>query len=100
MVKRLLAAAGLAAALLAGCELDEPTLGGTIISVAEAEQPIREREESPKHYEDPLVPEVAWRIEVRLDDGADVTVTHAGSRRYSPGDRVRLLVDADGALLL
>src|SRR5688500_13352361 len=99
MVKRLLAAAGLAAALLAGCELDEPTLGGTIIRVVEAE-PLREREESPKHYEDPLVPEVAWQIEVRLDDGADVTVTHGGSRRYSPGERVRLLVDEDGALLL
>ena len=100
MVKRLLAAAGLAAALLAGCELDEPTLGGTVVSVVEAEPLLREREESPKHYEDPLVPEVAWQVEVRLDGGADVTVTHAGSRRYAPGDRVRLLVDEDGALLL
>ena len=85
---------------LAGCQLDEPTLGGTIISVMEAEGGESAREESPRQYEDPLVPEVAWKIEVRLDDGADVTVMHTGSRRYEPGARVRLLVDDEGALLL
>jgi outer membrane lipoprotein SlyB len=46
------------------------------------------------------VPEVAWQVEVRLDDGAAVTVIHNGPRRYEPGERVRLLVDPDGALLL
>jgi len=46
------------------------------------------------------VREVGWRVEVRLDDGKAVTVTHAGTRRYEPGERVRLLLDAQGALLL
>jgi outer membrane lipoprotein SlyB len=98
MVKRLLAAAGFAAALLTGCELDEPTLGGTVISVVEAER--GEGFDDPKRYDDPLVPEAGWRIGVRLDDGADVTVTHNGTRRYAPGERVRLLLDDHGELLL
>jgi len=84
---------------LAGCELDEPTLGGTIVSVMEASLG-EEVEESPKYYEHPLVPEVAWRVEVQLDDGNAVTVTHEGARRYEPGERVRLLKDEDGELLL
>jgi len=96
-MKHLVAAAIIA---LAGCQIDEPTLGGTIISVVEAERGESPREESPKRYEDPLVPEVAWQVEVRLDGGQDVTVIHTGSRHYAPGDRVRLLVDEDGALLL
>jgi outer membrane lipoprotein SlyB len=99
-MKNLLLAMLAALVALAGCQLDEPTLGGTILSVAEAERGESPREESPKHYEDPLVPEVAWQVEVRLDGGRDVTVIHSGSRRYAPGDRVRLLVDEDGALLL
>lgn len=91
----------LLAALLAlgGCELDEPTLGGTIVSVMEASLG-EEVEESPKYYEPPLVPEVAWRLQVQLDDGSAVTVTHEGPRRYEPGERVRLLKDEDGELLL
>ena len=48
----------------------------------------------------PLVPEVAWQVEVRLDDGSAVTVTHEGARRYKPGERVRVLLDEAGALLL
>lgn len=85
--------------VLAGCQLDEPTIGGTIVSVMEASVG-EEVEESPKYYEPPLVPEVAWRLEVQLDDGEAVTVTHEGPRRYQPGERVRLLKDEDGELLL
>ena len=96
-MRTLLAAAIIA---LAGCQFDEPTLGGTIVSVVEAERGESPREESHKYYEDPLVPEVAWKVEVRLDQGGDVTVIHGGPRRYQPGARVRLLVDEDGALLL
>jgi outer membrane lipoprotein SlyB len=91
----------LLAAILAlgGCQVDEATVGGTIVDVMEAER-LEERDESGKHYEGPLVPEVAWQVEVRLDDGSEVTVTHEGPRRFEPGERVRLLVDEDGALLL
>ena len=84
---------------LAGCQLEEPTVGGTVLHVAEVER-VEQIELDWRHYENPLVPEVAWRVEVRLDDGSAVTVTHAGSRRYEPGERVRLLVDSQGELLL
>jgi hypothetical protein len=84
---------------LAGCQIQERTVPGTVVSVLDL--PAREQpEDSGKHYEDPLVPEVAWKIQVRLDDGTEVTTTHAGSRRYEPGERVRLLLNEDGALLL
>jgi outer membrane lipoprotein SlyB len=86
---------------LAGCQLNQSTMGGTVVAVMEAErvEDLHSYEESPRHY-DPLVPEVAWKVQVRLDDGAAVTVITNGSRRYEPGERVRLLVDADGELLL
>lgn len=93
----------LAAALaLAGCQLEQPTLGGTVVSVMEAErgEDLAYLEESAKHYDDPLVPEVGWKVEVRLDDGSAVTVIQTGPRRHEPGERVRLLRDAEGALLL
>jgi outer membrane lipoprotein SlyB len=47
-----------------------------------------------------LLPEVAWQVAVRLDNGNTATVIHKGSRRYAPGERVRLIFDEDGALLL
>jgi hypothetical protein len=37
---------------------------------------------------------------VELEDGSQVTTLHTGARRYAPGERVRVLIDADGALLL
>jgi hypothetical protein len=83
---------------LAGCQAEEPTLGGTIVSVAEAEQ--LEREPSPRQYENLLWPEVAWKIDVRLDSGEEVTVIHNGERRYVPGERVYVLRAEDGELLL
>lgn len=84
---------------LAGCEFDEPTLGGTILNVVEADRG-GEAEPSPKTYENLLVPEIAWKVEVRLDDGAELTVIRNGEKRYAPGDRVRVLKAEDGALLL
>lgn len=84
---------------LAGCQLDEPTVGGTVLHVEEVER-VEQVELDWRHYEDPLMPEVAWRVDVRLDDGSAVTVTHAGTRRYEPGERVRLLIDSQGELLL
>lgn len=87
---------------IAGCQLDEPTLRGTIVSVMEAErgENLDYLEQSAKDYDDPLVPEVPWQVEVRLDDGSAVTVIQNSSRRYEPGERVRLLIDENGALLL
>lgn len=96
-MRALLAAALLA---LAGCQLQEPTLPGTVVSVVAIEDSEPEGEDSAKYYEHPLVPEVAWQVEVRLKDGSSVTVTHEGARRYEPGERVRLLLDEEGALLL
>lgn len=94
--KALLVAALLA---LAGCQLRDPTIGGTVIDVTEA-QASEYVDPAPKYYEDPLVPEVAWQVAVRLDNGNTATVIHKGSRRYAPGERVRLIFDEDGALLL
>lgn len=74
-------------------------MGGTVLHVEEVER-VEQAELDWRHYEDPLVPEVGWRVEVRLDDGSAVTLTHAGTRRYEPGERVRLLVDSQGELLL
>jgi outer membrane lipoprotein SlyB len=85
---------------LAGCQLQEPTLPGTVVSVVAIERSEPEGIDSAKYYEHPLAPEVAWQVEVRLKDGSDVTVTHEGPRRYEPGERVRVLRDKEGALLL
>ena len=98
MVRAFLLAALVA---LAGCQHKEaPLLGGTVIEVAEAPAPADEQDDSGKRYEPPMVPEVAWKVDVRLDDGSTVTVIHQGARRYAPGERVRMIVDSDGALLL
>jgi hypothetical protein len=101
IMKRLILALSLAAAALlalAGCQLQEPTVRGTVVAVTEV--PVEGLEESARHYEHPLVPEVAWQVQVQLDDGRAVTVTPSGDRRYQAGERVRLLVDAERALLL
>jgi uncharacterized lipoprotein YmbA len=90
----------LAAALaLAGCQVQEPTVPGTVLSVQESKQALPE--DLLKFDDDSLrMPEVAWKVAVQLEDGSQVTTLHTGSRRYFPGERVRVLVDADGALLL
>ena len=84
---------------LAGCQLRDPTIGGTVIGVTEA-QASEYVDPAPKYYEDPLVPEVAWQVAVRLDNGNTATVIHKGTRRYARGERVRLIFDEDGTLLL
>jgi outer membrane lipoprotein SlyB len=98
-MRALLIAAMLA---LAGCQLQEPTLPGTVVAVTEAELPENleeDLEDSARHYESPLVPEVAWKVDVRLDDGSEVTVIQNGGRP-EPGERVRLLKDSNGELFL
>jgi len=87
------------ALVLAGCQVQEPAVPGTVLSVQEAKQALPE--DLLKFDDDSLrMPEVAWKGAVQLDDGSQVVVVHTGSRRYAPGERVRVLVDADGALLL
>ena len=82
--------------ILGGCALDEPIVAwGTVVSVQEKEV-VENAEDSGKHYEHPLVPEVAWKVEVRLDDGA--TVIQATSRRHAPGERVAILIPLAHAL--
>lgn len=93
-----------AAASLAACGLgkavgDDTFAWGTIVSIQDA--PHDENLEALAKYDDhPLVPEVGWEIVVQLDDGGAVTLMHNGTRRYEPGERVRLFIDDDGALLL
>ena len=97
-MKRLLSALALALAL-AGCQVEPATLPGTVLSVQEEKQALSE--DLLRFDDDSLrLPEVAWQVEVQLDDGTSVTAVHSGGRRYAPGERVRLLIDADGALLL
>jgi len=80
-VRTFLAAVVLGLAL-AGCQLDQPTIGGTVVAVAEAAGG-EDLQESPTYYEPPMVPEVAWKVEVRLDDGSEVTVTTHPEGRYT-----------------
>ena len=88
------------ALLVAGCQVPERTAPGTVVAVEEL-RPHHVPEELLQFDDDNLrVPEVAWKVEVQLDDGSHVTTVTSGSRRYTPGDRVRLLIDAERALLL
>jgi hypothetical protein len=99
-VKIFLAALALA---LAACgaehaSVDDGIAWGTVQSVAEL--PRDDLEELSRTYEHLLVPEVAWQVVVRLDGGSAVTVTLSGERRHEPGDRVRVLFEDAGVLLL
>lgn len=84
---------------LAACQAEPTTLAGTVLSVEETKQALPE--DLLKFDDDNIrVPEVAWKVEVELKDGSRVTATYTGERRFAPGDRVRVLVEEDGALLL
>ena len=63
-MKRILAAALLgAAAFLSACGTREPIAEGTVVSVQEIVQ-SEERDDSGRYYEPPMVPEVAWKVDV------------------------------------
>lgn len=81
--------------------MGEDAIGwGTVLSVQDAPRD-ENREELSKYDDDhPLVPEAGWKIVVQPDDGDAFVVMHNGARRYAPGERVRLLFEDDGALLL
>ena len=87
------------ALLITGCQVQDPATGGTVLNVQEEKQYLPE--DLVKFDDDNLrFPEVAWKVEVELDDGSRVTTTHTGERRYLPGERVRVILDEQGALLL
>ena len=86
-----------AALALAACTTDT-VVGGVVESVREVD--LSSLEERATIYEHPLVPEVAWKVTVRMDDGAEVTFMRGDERRYEPGERVRLLNSEGGPLLL
>ena len=97
-MKRLLSVL-LATLVLAGCQVEPATSAATVLSVQEQKQMLPE--DLLKFDDDNLrFPEVAWQVEVELKDGSRVIATHSGARRYVPGERVRVIVDEDGALLL
>ena len=76
------------ALFLAGCQVEPTTAPGTVVSVQEEKQPLPE--DLLKFDDDSLrLPEVAWKVEVQLDDGSRLTAIRTGARRYLPGERVR-----------
>lgn len=89
----------LAFALVLGLAACTDTLvDGVVESVHEID--LASMEERATSYEHPLVPEVAWKVTVRLEDGAEVTFLRDDRHRYEPGERVRLINSEDGPLLL
>lgn len=87
------------AATLSGCEADEFTVWATVVGVEELDtgQPPPELN---LRDEDIRIPEVAWKIEVRTDDGQTASVQRQGGRHYEPGERVRVIRTDEGDLLL
>jgi hypothetical protein len=94
-----IAALALAGFIVAGCDTDDFTIGATVMAVQEVHAG-KEPEELTLRDEDIRIPEVGWRIELRLDDGEQVSLDRSGGRRYQPGERVRVLKNDEGDLLL
>jgi outer membrane lipoprotein SlyB len=95
-----LAAAGLFVAVqLAGCEAEDFVTWATVLDVQDADAAPLPKDLDLRD-DDLRIPEVGWKLELRLDDGETVSVTRNGGRRFQPGDRVRLLRSDDGELLL
>ena len=102
-------AAGLALALsaaLAACGPGDPTSAGAEAltwGTVEALQDAGEADpqaEPAADYEHSLLSDPGEELVVRLDDGTRVTVMASAGRRYESGQRVRVLVGPEGALLL
>lgn len=82
---------------LGACGGNRPVVDGVVESVREIDLGVMH--DLAKQYEHPLVPEVAWQVTVRAEDGSEITVIEP-ERRYQPGERVRLLNGKEGPLLL
>jgi hypothetical protein len=82
---------------LTACE--DFTTWATVTAVQEVETAEAQEEAGP-HEEDLRAPPPHFELELRLDDGEMLSLQHNGARRYMPGERVRLLKDDAGELLL
>lgn len=87
------------AANVSGCDADDFAVWATVVGVEELDAGPQPAELTLRD-EDIRIPEVAWRIELRTDDGQTVNVQRQGSRHYEPGERVQLIRTDDGDLLL
>jgi hypothetical protein len=93
-----LRAAGMALFLTA-CGPEDFTTWATVTAVQEVE--TAEAPETSTAYDDDLrLPQPGFRLELQLEDGATLSVEQKRNRRYEPGERVRLIRDAEGDLLL
>lgn len=72
---------------------------GTVRSVLAAPDPEEPWERTHLSYEDPLDEAPREQVVVRLDDGSEVSLLHAGPRRIEPGERVRVYL-GEGAWFL
>jgi hypothetical protein len=84
--------------LALGACTSDAVVGGVVESVREVD--LSSLEERATSYEHPLVPEVAWKVTVRMDNGAEVSFMRGDEHRYEPGERVRLINSEGGPLLL
>lgn len=87
------------AATVSGCDADEFTVWATVVGVEELDSGPQPPELTLRD-EDIRIPEVAWKIEVRTDDGQTASVQRQGARHYEPGERVRVIRTDEGDLLL
>jgi hypothetical protein len=97
-MKRILVTLMLAVAL-AACEAEDFVTWATVVGVEEVEA-TEVPQELLLHDYDLRIPEVGWKLELRLDDGETVNLTRNGARRFEPGQRVPLLRRDGGDLLL
>ena len=93
-------AAGLFIAFsLSACDAEDFTTWATVTAVQEVETAEPQEEPGPRE-EDLRVPQPHFEVELRLDDGETLSLQHNRGRRYMPGERVRVIRDDSGELLL
>ena len=94
-----IAAVGLFIAFsMSACSPEDFTTWATVTSVRELEVPEPDQH---RLYDDDLrVPPPHYQVDLRLEDGKTVSLEHNGERRYAPGERIKVLRDRTGALLL
>lgn len=73
---------------------------GTVRSVLAAPEAEEPWEATHLSYDDPLDAAPREQVVVRLDNGSEVTLLYAGPRRIEPGERVRVFLGGETAVLL
>lgn len=84
---------------LSACDAEDFTTWATVTAVQEVETGEAHEEPGPRE-EELRIPDANFQVELRLDDGETLSLQHNGERRYTPGERVRLIKDHLGELLL